>query len=305
MDGIIPINKPYGLTSHQAVQRVRKLFRGVKAGHAGTLDPAATGVLPVCLGRATRVVEYLMDHPKLYRAGITLGVTTDTGDEKGEVTGRLPVPCLDRGRIERALESFTGTIEQVPPRYSALKHRGKPMYYWARRGVKTPVRPRMVDIYRLDLLHFHPGMKPQLYIDVHCSKGTYIRTLAADLGRILGCGGHLGSLSRLAVGPFFIVFSYSPVEVEDLFRRDRQDSFLLPMDFALGHFPAVTLDRDRIEALRMGKTVNFATENESCDLPEGRLIRVYDVKNNFKALATGDRRGGMFSLKTMKYLSAQ
>lgn len=305
MDGIIPVNKPYGFTSHQVVQHVRKLFRGVKAGHAGTLDPAATGVLPVCLGRATRVVEYIMDHPKLYRAGITLGVTTDTGDAKGEVTGRLPVPCFDRARIERALDSFTGTIEQVPPRYSALKHRGKPMYYWARRDIKTPDRPRMVNIYRLDLLNYHPGMKPQLYIDVQCSKGTYIRTLATDLGRILGCGGHLGSLSRLAVGPFFVVFSYLPLEVEDLFRRNRQDSFVLPMDSALGHFPAITLAGDRVDVLRMGKTLDFYTDDESRDLPEDRPVRVYDQYNVFRALATVTRRGNNVCLKTLKYLSSQ
>ena len=188
MDGLMVINKPPGLTSHQVVQEIRRLFPGVKAGHAGTLDPPAAGILLICLGKATRIVEQLMDMPKGYRAEIELGATTETGDAQGEILERFEVPPLDPDQVARALASLTGDQEQVPPNYSAIKYKGKPLYYWTRKGIKVETKPRVIHIYRLELMGCNYPHRPHLLIEVECSRGTYIRTLAEQIGERLGTG---------------------------------------------------------------------------------------------------------------------
>ena len=201
-DGILNLNKPRGPTSHDVIDRIRALTGIRRVGHAGTLDPLATGVLLVCIGRATRVAEYLMDSHKIYRARVRLGIATDTYDAEGQV-----IPSVDsvdpieisRAEVETALVRFRGTIEQVPPMYSALKHKGEPLHKLARRGVEVKREPRQVEIPCLALTEWKP---PECTLEMTCSPGTYVRALAHDLGQALGCGAHLTGLVRLASGGF-------------------------------------------------------------------------------------------------------
>jgi len=188
VDGILNINKPAGMTSFRVVALVRRLSGERRVGHAGTLDPAATGVLPVCLGRATRVVKFLMDTTKTYRAEIELGIATDTGDASGQIVQKGDPFSISREALESALVSFCGSIRQTPPMYSAVKYQGKPLYRLARAGITVERKSRPARIYNLELVDWQP---PVFTIEVACGKGTYIRTLASDLGQVLGCGAYL------------------------------------------------------------------------------------------------------------------
>src|SRR3712207_3120822 len=196
LHGFLNVDKPAGFTSHDVVAQLRRPSRQKRIGHGGTLDPAATGVLPVALGEATRLVEFLVEGRKRYAAVIELGVATTTDDAEGEVVGTAPVPPLAKPDLEQVLRAFEGSLEQVPPMYSALQIDGKRLYQLARQGVSLELPPRRVEIERIDILHWE---SPFLTIDVRCGKGTYIRALARDIGAALGCGGHLRSLRRTAV----------------------------------------------------------------------------------------------------------
>ncbi len=200
--GVLLVDKPVGPTSFAVVRQVRRGVRVKKVGHAGSLDPFASGLLVVCVGRpATRLSGRLMAGRKHYRAEIRLGVETDTYDAEGQETARRPVEGIDRQRVEAVLSGFRGEIMQAPPPFSALKHQGRPLYYYARRGEPVHKEPRPVRVHRLDLLSLAGD---RLVLDIECGKGTYVRSLAADLGRELGCGAHLAGLRRLAVGPFAV-----------------------------------------------------------------------------------------------------
>jgi tRNA pseudouridine55 synthase len=216
MDGILNINKPWGKTSFSIVSLVRRLSGERRVGHAGTLDPAATGVLPVCLGQGTRVVEYLVASPKAYRAEIELGVATDTHDATGTIVSRGDPSKVTKKKLLSALESFRGLIEQTPPMYSAVKHEGKPLYELARSGIQVPRKSRKRWVYRLELLDWH---SPVATIEVECGKGTYIRSLADDLGQLLGCGASLKSLTRLRCGIFTIEEAITIARLEEGFRH--------------------------------------------------------------------------------------
>lgn len=302
MDGILNIDKEAGLTSHQVVAGVRKILPGLKVGHAGTLDPAATGVLPVCLGKATRIAEYLMEHSKGYLAGVTLGVTTDTEDAEGEVLTRSPVPVLQRADLEKLFQSLTGILEQVPPAYSAVKHKGKPLYYWARRGEEVLLPARRVFIYNLELLEYSAAGNPHLLFKVECSRGTYIRTLAAEIGRRIGCGAHLMTLRRLFVGPFAVEQAH---KLEEIDTRDRCESFLIPMDRALQQYPAASVTPEAVRALEQGRFVRidqvelWPREAAAGDRP----MRVYDWEGEFVALAGWLLADDSLKLKTVKFLA--
>lgn len=306
MDGILVFNKPYGFTSHQVVKLMRRLLPGIKAGHSGTLDPIATGVLPVCLGRATRIAEYIIEHPKTYRAAVTLGRTTDTEDSAGTVTGSYPVPSLEKSRIEEILSGFQGVIEQLPPLYSAVKYQGKPLYRWTRSGREVPRKPRRAEIYRIDLLEFNPDREPQLVFDVQCSKGTYIRTLAVDIGQAVGCGGHLQALTRFAVGPFNLDSAFLPEVIETLCREGRLQEAIKPMDSALDLMPAIYLDLVKVKALKNGQVVKIE-DPELKGQPEedhwGEKVRIYDWDGNFRVIARMEKEINGARLKTLKYLS--
>lgn len=199
VDGILLLDKPEGMTSNRALQRVKHLFAARKAGHTGSLDPLATGLLPLCFGEATKVSGFLLEADKRYRVTCRLGITTTTGDREGEPLQRRPVPVLDDAAITAVLQRFIGRIEQVPPMYSALKHKGERLYHLARQGIEVERAPRAVTIHDLVLL---ARGEEELELEVHCSKGTYVRTLCEDIGEALGCGAHVTALRRTALGPF-------------------------------------------------------------------------------------------------------
>jgi tRNA pseudouridine55 synthase len=252
MDGILNINKPRGKTSFGVVTVVRRLSRERRVGHAGTLDPEATGVLPVCLGKATRIVEFLMSSTKTYRAEVELGVTTDTYDATGKVIQRGDSSGIDRQQVEVALESFRGRILQIPPMYSAVKHNGRPLYELARAGKTVERTGRPIEIHDLELIDWQT---PVATIEVVCGKGTYIRSLANDLGQALGCGAMLRNLTRLRCGLFSIEDSLSLPALEDAFRYGYWQKYLYSIDSVLSHWKAVTVSDVTAQAIRNGQSV--------------------------------------------------
>ncbi len=257
MHGFLNIDKPLGLTSHDVVARVRRLVgRTVKVGHAGTLDPAASGVLPVAVGQATRLIEYLTDARKGYRAQVALGSTTTTDDAEGEVLTQQPVPPLSRAALEAALHPLRGAILQVPPMYAALHHAGKRLYELARAGEVVERAPRPVTIYRLALLDWQPE-RALLTLDVACSKGTYIRALARDLGQALGCGAHLAGLQRTFVGSFTLD---TAVPLAVLQAAPSVASALLPPDVAVADWHALTLTAAQVQDVVHGKPLRLPAD---------------------------------------------
>ena len=247
ISGILNIDKPAGMTSHDVVDRVRQLSGQRRAGHAGTLDPSATGVLVVCLGQATRVAEYLMASDKVYQAQICLGMSTDTHDAEGQVTAIAEVDVGEE-EVRKALACFVGSIQQVPPMYSALKREGVPLYKLARRGIIVEREPRSIVIHSIELLDWDP---PLLTIRVKCSPGTYIRALARDLGQELGCGAHLQSLARLASGRFTLE---KAVSLDELAQGDWRE-FVHPLDEALLDFEPIVVDAQAEKRIRHGQQV--------------------------------------------------
>lgn len=253
--GILNVNKDPGLTSFQVVALVRRGSGHRRVGHAGTLDPAATGVLLVCLGQAVRVSEYLMAMPKVYRARVVLGTATDTYDAEGAVTMQSPVSGLTREVVEEALRGFVGEVQQAPPPFSAVKVGGEPAYRLARRGRGVRPAPRTVRIGRIQVLAFEP---PLVEIEVECGRGTYIRSLAHDLGQVLGCGAHLGTLVRTRIGPFGIDDSLSCAELRRALADGTWRQHLVPLDRALIGLPAVTLEMAEEQDVRHGQPVRIS-----------------------------------------------
>lgn len=248
MHGFLNIDKPTGMTSHDVVARVRRLAGQKRVGHAGTLDPAATGVLVLALGAATRLIEYVQDETlKGYRALVRLGQTTTTDDAEGQPLESRPLPPLDTAALEATLVPFVGTIQQVPPMYSALHHQGQRLYDLARAGITLDLPARTVTITRLDLVSWQP---PDLTLDVLCGKGTYIRSLARDLGATLGCGGHLAALRRTRVGTFTI---------ENTRALDGLDpaAALLPIELAVSDWPVIHLDAEQARRVRNGQPLTL------------------------------------------------
>lgn len=236
--GVLLLDKPADLSSSQAVQKVRWLFQARKAGHTGSLDPFATGMLPICLGEASKTATFMLDASKTYLAQAVLGQATATGDIEGDVVERLPVPPLTLEDIRAALARFLGPIEQVPPMYSALKHQGQPLYKLARAGLEIPREPRTVTIHAIEPVLWE---SPVLVFRVDCSKGTYVRTLAEDIARALGTCAHLRALRRLSVGPFREPEMIGLSELEARAEAGTLDETLLPPDAGLADWPVVTL----------------------------------------------------------------
>ncbi len=250
IDGVLILDKAIGCSSNRALQQVRAIYRARKAGHCGSLDPLATGVLPICLGQATRFSGYLLDAAKAYVATCRLGQTTTTGDAEGELLETRPVAVEDE-HLAQVLRRFTGSIDQIPPMYSALKHQGQRLYRLAREGKQVEREPRRVSIFKLDLVSLG---ERELVLEVHCSKGTYIRTLAEDIGAALGCGAHLSALRRIAVGSLSVG---DAVTIERLTTVDAGDidGMLLPVTALLSSFPELSLDEASTRAIRYGKRV--------------------------------------------------
>jgi len=249
--GILLLDKRQGISSNRALQEVKRLFAASKAGHTGSLDPLATGLLPVCFGEATKISALLLDDDKRYRVAIQLGVVTDTGDAEGKVLSTQSVPEFDRQRLDRCLSGFTGTIEQIPPMYSALKHQGKRLYELAREGLEVQRKPRRITIHSIELLHYKGDL---LTLDVTCSKGTYIRSLAEDIGRDLGCGASVRELRRTAVGRLAIDAAWTLTELQGLYDEQLLQC-LQPIDLALAAWPKVILNTDLADRISHGQKV--------------------------------------------------
>lgn len=253
--GILLLDKPVGITSNLALQKVKRLFNANKAGHTGNLDPMASGLLPICLGEATKVSGFLLDSDKAYLGTIKLGIKTTSADAEGEVIETRPVPELDEPKILGVLEQFVGEQQQVPPMHSAIKQNGQPLYKLAHQGQEVERKPRQISIYDLKMLRFGGD---EIEIEVHCSKGTYIRTLAEDIGEALGCGAHLCALRRIKSGPFDMEHIVTLPELE-LMAENREfeamDKLLLPMEVALEDWSEVSMSDNTAYYLRQGQAV--------------------------------------------------
>jgi len=270
ISGIVVLDKANGLSSNAALQEVKRLYEANKAGHAGSLDPLATGVLPVCLGEATKVSQFLLDSDKCYRARIKLGIRTDTGDSEGSIIERNTGISVSRKAIERALTKFKGEIEQVPPMHSAIKMNGVPLYKLARKGISVEREPRLVTLYQVCLLEF---VNSELELEISCSKGTYIRTIADDLGQELGCGAHVIELRRTQAGVFTEKDSISAEELaleKENRGLDKIDQFLIPMDRAIQDLPEVNLPSITASHVKNGQAVLVR------HLPKNGLVRMYE-----------------------------
>jgi len=270
ISGIVVLDKANGLSSNAALQEVKRLYEANKAGHAGSLDPLATGVLPVCLGEATKVSQFLLDSDKRYRARIKLGIRTDTGDSEGSIIERNEGISVSRKAIERALTKFKGEVEQVPPMHSAIKMNGVPLYKLARKGITVEREPRLVTLYQICLVEF---VNSELELEISCSKGTYIRTIADDLGQELGCGAHVIELRRTQAGVFTEKDSISAEELAlEKGNRglDKIDQFLIPMDRAIQDLPEVNLPSITASHVKNGQAVLVR------HLPKNGLVRMYE-----------------------------
>jgi tRNA pseudouridine55 synthase len=281
LEGILPVLKPVDFTSHDVVAKVRR-FTGVKRiGHTGTLDPKVTGVLPLCIGRATRVVEYVQDLPKEYEAVLTIGLSTDTEDMTGQITERASQVHVTRDDIERAVRSFQGEIEQIPPMYSAVKVGGRRLYEMARQGIEVERKPRKVEIYRIEILQLLLDQPyPEISFRVSCSKGTYIRTLCADIGRALGYPAVMSRLVRTATGPFTLDHCLSLDEIAELAAGGRLQDRLMPADQALSHLPVLHLsERLSVFALQ-GRTVRL-DDLDQLEAADETICRAYGPEDKF------------------------
>ena len=276
MNGVVVIDKPPGKTSHDVVKDVKKVLGVKKAGHTGTLDPLATGVLPVCVNEATKLVPFFSVDTKEYRVTMLLGVKTDTLDTEGSVISTCEPPLISLSEIERTLHRFVGEIEQIPPRYSAVKFRGKSLYKWARKGILVDPHPRMVEIFNIDVLEV---AMPYVTFMVSCSKGTYIRSLCSDVGDILGCGACVAGLRRIRSGTFF---EGTAVSIEGL-----DANHVIPMVDALPDFPVIKVDHAFAERLREGYQPEVK-ELISCHIPfvsAGDVVKLIDERRCLVAIA--------------------
>lgn len=263
IDGILILDKPSGMTSNAALQTVKRLYAAAKAGHTGSLDPLATGVLPLCFGEATKFSQYLLDADKIYRSTFVFGVTTASGDSDGEVLERKDSSQLTQAQVEAALAQFRGAIEQVPSMFSAIKKDGQPLYKLARQGIEVERAARAVMIHELRIEAFRsgskaPGVNAEVDVWVHCSKGTYIRSIAEDLGKVLGCGAHVSKLHRVQAGPFSEANCVSLTTLEGLKARDayaEMDGLLRATTTALDSLPKLVLAEAAGFYLRQGQPV--------------------------------------------------
>lgn len=281
VSGLLNINKPRGLTSHDVVARVRRLSKQRKVGHTGTLDPMATGVLLVCLGQATRLIEYLMATRKQYRAVIRFGATTDTLDAEGQIIDRQNISTLTAYKLKQILPNFLGDIEQIPPVYSALKRNGQPLYKRARAGETVQLNPRPVTIFALDWIAWNP---PDLTLNVVCSPGTYIRALARDIGESAGTGAHLAGLIRTANGNWRLDQAVSLDTLESAAQAGTAwQKYLYPADEAVTHLPKVVLDADLTLDVKHGRKIELPSP-ASDPSERGDVVRAYTPTGEFLAI---------------------
>ena len=273
------MDKPAGISSNDVVQQAKRLFGAQKVGHTGSLDPLATGVLPLCFGEATKFSQYLLDADKKYWAQVRLGITTETGDADGEVIAQADASSVTPAQAVAALETFVGEIEQIPSMYSALKHQGQPLYKLARKGIEVERAPRQVSIFSAELLQFSEA---SIELRVHCSKGTYIRSLAEDLGSALGCGAHVSALRRLAAGPYEEGQATTLAELCEANDMQEMDALLLPVSSAVDSWPAVRLHEDTAHYVRQGQPVQVA------HAPTDGWVQIFELAEEDRFLGVGE-----------------
>ena len=279
IDGVFLLDKPQGMSSNDIMQKVKRLFQANKAGHSGALDPLATGMLPICLGEATKFSQFLLDADKRYVVTAKLGERTDTSDAEGQVVETRPVN-VETSQILTALEQFRGDILQVPTMFSALKHNGKPLYEYARAGITVEREARPITIFELNFIEYQA---PFLTLEVHCSKGTYIRTLVDDLGEVLGCGAHVTVLRRTAVADYPTEKMMTWDALQALAEQGDLDQHLLPIDTAVSKLPALKLNAEQSKSIGFGQRVKFTNEAKL----RGQ-VRLFSDKNIFLGVALID-----------------
>jgi len=279
IDGVFLLDKPQGMSSNDIMQKVKRVFQANKAGHTGALDPLATGMLPICLGEATKFSQFLLDADKRYVVTAKLGERTDTSDAEGQVVKTRPVN-VETSQILTALEQFRGDILQVPTMFSALKHNGKPLYEYARAGITVEREARPITIFELNFIEYQT---PFLTLEVHCSKGTYIRTLVDDLGEVLGCGAHVTVLRRTAVADYPTEKMMTWDALQALAEQGDLDQHLLPIDTAVSKLPALKLNAEQSKGIGFGQRVKFANEAKL----RGQ-VRLFSDKNIFLGVALID-----------------
>ena len=279
IDGVFLLDKPQGMSSNDIMQKVKRLFQANKAGHTGALDPLATGMLPICLGEATKFSQFLLDADKRYVVTAKLGERTDTSDAEGQLVETRPVN-VETSQILTALEQFRGDILQVPTMFSALKHNGKPLYEYARAGITVEREARPITIFELNFIEYQT---PFLTLEVHCSKGTYVRTLVDDLGEVLGCGAHVTVLRRTAVADYPAEKMMTWDALQALAEQGDLDQHLLPIDTAVSKLPALKLNAEQSKGIGFGQRVKFANEAKL----RGQ-VRLFSDKNIFLGVALID-----------------
>ncbi|MDQ2993732.1 MAG: tRNA pseudouridine(55) synthase TruB [Pseudomonadota bacterium] len=283
IDGVLILDKPNGITSNRALQIVKRIFNAQKAGHTGSLDPLATGLLPICFGEATKYSQFLLDADKRYEVTAQLGVITDSGDAEGKIIEERTVPEISSAHFAEIVENFRGEIEQVPSMFSALKHQGKPLYELARQGIVIDRKRRKIKIYELIIRELTPTT---FRLSVHCSKGTYIRSLVEDIGLALGCGAHVTQLRRIAAGPFIADQMHT---LESLESNDNLIQLLLPPDSLVNTLPKIVLGDIETTMLQQGKAVI---------VPDATMIeylRLYSTQAYFLGIGTIDATGKLTS----------
>ena len=296
INGVLLLDKPLGFSSNQALQKVKWLFQAAKAGHTGTLDPLATGLLPICLGEATKFAQYVTDADKTYIATVKFGVTTTTGDAEGEVIKTSDVK-FTREQLESICQSFLGEISQVPPMYSALKFQGKALYEYAREGVDIERQSRLVTIVDITITQFE---KDVATITVKCSKGTYIRTLAEDIGNVLGSGAHLIGLRRIETAGYQLADAITIEQLEQKIKEtpvEALQSLMLPIDSAIAYLPALTLNADAAHYLMQGQAVWVSGK-----IPNGEM-RLFDENARFLGLGFLQEDGKIAPKRLMRDFS--
>lgn len=293
VDGLLLLNKPIDMSSNQALQRVKRALNAKKAGHTGSLDPLATGMLPICLGQATKFSQYLLDADKRYRVVIRLGVRTTTSDAEGDVIASKTVPPLTRAQLNDSLDAFRGDIDQIPSMYSALKYQGKPLYELARQGITVDRPSRRIHVYSNALIDVN-GV--DITLDIHCSKGTYIRTIADDWGELLGCGAHVAALHRTQVGAYHSDAMIHLMDIEAACSGSRADLIqrhVLPLSSAVDHFPVFQLTQDEVTLIQQGQSL-------SCDAASKETLVALHHDENFVGVGIVDTQG---VLKAKRLLS--
>ncbi len=278
IDGVLVVDKPSGISSNDVVQQAKRMFNAQKVGHCGSLDPLATGVLPLCFGEATKFSQFLLDADKAYWTQIRLGITTETGDADGEVVQETDASAIDTCKVEAALAGFRGAIEQVPSMYSALKHKGQPLYKLARQGIEVERQARKVTIHSLELEKLENCC---VELRVHCTKGTYIRSLAEDLGAALGCGGHVTKLRRLAGGPYLESQAVTLAALTEMDEQERE-ACLLPASTAVCQWPPVRLEANAAHYLMQGQPVQVG------GAPPQGWVQIFESAEEQRFLGVGE-----------------